>query len=266
MIEGVAETAAQRGDIVDLVGDGGAPRVCSGKDHAVRVRLKIRERNVRFGAEKQPRRKNIIVPALHAAIEAAERIADNSGIGIGQRAGSPAQTVSDVAADIEAAPIIGGGRTRRRRLDRHVGGRSGSGERHDAAGHHRGQPKPHRIARSFGDHRARRLAVWRPPSVWTGRTGGRSGHFRCAPESGSKIGAMARTDRPVSANALKTCRLYGAKLIIAKIDRLSRGSAHPCRRCCPLARPFVRPRQRECWPREPARCRRPRVGGPAWSR
>jgi hypothetical protein len=31
---------------------------------------------------------------------------------------------------------------------------------------------------------------------------------------------MARTDRPVLANALKTCWLYGAKLIIAKIDRL----------------------------------------------
>jgi DNA invertase Pin-like site-specific DNA recombinase len=30
------------------------------------------------------------------------------------------------------------------------------------------------------------------------------------------------TDRPVLAEALKACRLYGAKLIIAKIDRLSR--------------------------------------------
>ena len=31
-----------------------------------------------------------------------------------------------------------------------------------------------------------------------------------------------RTDRPVLANAIKACRLYGAKLVIAKIDRLSR--------------------------------------------
>jgi DNA invertase Pin-like site-specific DNA recombinase len=31
-----------------------------------------------------------------------------------------------------------------------------------------------------------------------------------------------RTDRPVLADAIKTCRLYGAKLVIAKIDRLSR--------------------------------------------
>jgi DNA invertase Pin-like site-specific DNA recombinase len=35
-------------------------------------------------------------------------------------------------------------------------------------------------------------------------------------ESGKK------TDRPVLADALKACRLYGAKLVIAKIDRLSR--------------------------------------------
>lgn len=31
-----------------------------------------------------------------------------------------------------------------------------------------------------------------------------------------------RTDRPVLADALKACRLYGARLVIAKIDRLSR--------------------------------------------
>lgn len=31
-----------------------------------------------------------------------------------------------------------------------------------------------------------------------------------------------RTDRPVLADAIKACRLYGAKLVIAKIDRLSR--------------------------------------------
>jgi len=31
-----------------------------------------------------------------------------------------------------------------------------------------------------------------------------------------------RTDRPVLAEALKACRLYGAKLVIAKLDRLSR--------------------------------------------
>ena len=31
-----------------------------------------------------------------------------------------------------------------------------------------------------------------------------------------------RSDRPILADALKACRLYGAKLIIAKIDRLSR--------------------------------------------
>jgi DNA invertase Pin-like site-specific DNA recombinase len=37
-------------------------------------------------------------------------------------------------------------------------------------------------------------------------------------ESGKKSGS----DRPVLAEALKACRLYGAKLIIARIDRLSR--------------------------------------------
>jgi DNA invertase Pin-like site-specific DNA recombinase len=37
-------------------------------------------------------------------------------------------------------------------------------------------------------------------------------------ESGKKSGA----DRPILAEALKACRLYGAKLIIARIDRLSR--------------------------------------------
>jgi DNA invertase Pin-like site-specific DNA recombinase len=31
-----------------------------------------------------------------------------------------------------------------------------------------------------------------------------------------------RTDRPVLAEAIKACKLYGAKLVIAKIDRLSR--------------------------------------------
>lgn len=31
-----------------------------------------------------------------------------------------------------------------------------------------------------------------------------------------------RTDRPVLAEAIKACRVYGAKLVIAKIDRLSR--------------------------------------------
>jgi DNA invertase Pin-like site-specific DNA recombinase len=37
-------------------------------------------------------------------------------------------------------------------------------------------------------------------------------------ESGKKSGA----DRPILAEALKACRLYGAKLLIARIDRLSR--------------------------------------------
>ena len=37
-------------------------------------------------------------------------------------------------------------------------------------------------------------------------------------ESGKKSGA----DRPILAKTLKACRLYGAKLIIARIDRLSR--------------------------------------------
>ena len=37
-------------------------------------------------------------------------------------------------------------------------------------------------------------------------------------ESGKKSGA----DRPILAETLKACRLYGAKLIIARIDRLSR--------------------------------------------
>jgi DNA invertase Pin-like site-specific DNA recombinase len=35
-------------------------------------------------------------------------------------------------------------------------------------------------------------------------------------ESGKKV------DRPILADAIKACRLYGAKLVIAKIDRLSR--------------------------------------------
>jgi len=37
-----------------------------------------------------------------------------------------------------------------------------------------------------------------------------------------EIESGKRTDRPVLAEALKACRLYGARLIIAKIDRLSR--------------------------------------------
>jgi DNA invertase Pin-like site-specific DNA recombinase len=37
-----------------------------------------------------------------------------------------------------------------------------------------------------------------------------------------EIESGKRTDRPVLADALKACRLYGAKLVIAKIDRLSR--------------------------------------------
>jgi DNA invertase Pin-like site-specific DNA recombinase len=35
-------------------------------------------------------------------------------------------------------------------------------------------------------------------------------------ESGKK------SDRPILTDAIKACRLYGAKLVIAKIDRLSR--------------------------------------------
>lgn len=31
-----------------------------------------------------------------------------------------------------------------------------------------------------------------------------------------------RSDRPILAEAIKACRLYGAKLVIAKLDRLSR--------------------------------------------
>ncbi len=31
-----------------------------------------------------------------------------------------------------------------------------------------------------------------------------------------------RSDRPIVTEAIKACRLYGAKLVIAKIDRLSR--------------------------------------------
>jgi DNA invertase Pin-like site-specific DNA recombinase len=34
-----------------------------------------------------------------------------------------------------------------------------------------------------------------------------------------EIESGKRTDRPVLADALKACRLYGAKLVIAKIDR-----------------------------------------------
>jgi DNA invertase Pin-like site-specific DNA recombinase len=37
-----------------------------------------------------------------------------------------------------------------------------------------------------------------------------------------EIESGKRTDRPVLADAIKACRLYGAKLVIAKIDRLSR--------------------------------------------
>jgi hypothetical protein len=37
-----------------------------------------------------------------------------------------------------------------------------------------------------------------------------------------EIESGKKTDRPVLAEALKACRLYGAKLVIAKIDRLSR--------------------------------------------
>jgi hypothetical protein len=105
VIECITETSAQRRDVIDLVGHGRSLHRAPGKDQAIRARLKIRERNIGFGAEKQPGRENVIVAGLHSAIEAAERIANTNGIGIGQRAGPPTLTYGNVPADVPTAPI-----------------------------------------------------------------------------------------------------------------------------------------------------------------
>ena len=135
-VECITEATAQRSDVIDLVGHGRALHRAPSKDQAIRARLKIRERNIGFGAEKQPGRQNVIIASLQAAIETAERIADTNGIGIRQRAGPPTPTKADMPTDIEASPVVGGRNSvlNRRSLRRHdvVGRRAARGRQRHA--------------------------------------------------------------------------------------------------------------------------------------
>jgi DNA invertase Pin-like site-specific DNA recombinase len=58
--------------------------------------------------------------------------------------------------------------------------------------------------------------------VSTGRQGRSGSGLEAHPKEFVEVESGKNPDRPVLAEAIKACRLYGAKLVIAKIDRLSR--------------------------------------------
>ena len=95
MIECITSPAAQRRDEVELFGHCAGGRGPS-RDNAVIE--KIRERDISFHADKQPRRQQIIVAELQSAKEAAKGNAVRCRVRIEQIVAAMSSAVSDVAA------------------------------------------------------------------------------------------------------------------------------------------------------------------------
>src|SRR4051794_35149189 len=68
MIERAAQSCAQRGDIIDFCGEGGAGRCWLGRDHA--VLQEVWKSNVSFKSKHQPGWRHVIVAEVESAIEA----------------------------------------------------------------------------------------------------------------------------------------------------------------------------------------------------
>ena len=122
VVERVAAAAAQRSHHLDLLGN---VRIGGGTEPGEFVRRQsVQERKISLDAEKKTRRQHAVVSRLHAAAEASERFAETGRVGIAELDLRAAPAVPDMAAEIEATPIVEGkaGGGLHRQPDGHVGG------------------------------------------------------------------------------------------------------------------------------------------------
>jgi hypothetical protein len=145
VVERVADAATQRSHQLDLLGKVGVGR--GAKPRKFVPRQIIQDRQIGLNAQKQARRQNTVISRLDATAEAAERAAETGRIGLAQPDLGAASAVPDMAAEIEAAPIVEGDArgSLHRQPDGHVGGVDGVAQ---ADGEDR-RAKP---ARSSSDH------------------------------------------------------------------------------------------------------------------
>ena len=118
VVERVADAAAQRSHQLDLLGEVGVG--CGPEPRELVRRQSVQDRQVGLDAQKQTRRQHAVVASLDAAAEAAEGLAEAGRVGLAETDLRAAAAVPDMAAEIEAVPIVR--RNARGGLDRHLDG------------------------------------------------------------------------------------------------------------------------------------------------
>jgi hypothetical protein len=93
------------------------------RNHALVRRQRVQDGQVGLYAQQQTRRPHAVVASLDAAGEAAERLAKAGRVGLAEIDLRAAAAVPDMAAEIEAVPIVRG--NARRGFDRHLDGNVG---------------------------------------------------------------------------------------------------------------------------------------------